>query len=244
MTTKAPEIWDTFDAYLFDIDGTLIHCADAVHYFAFCHALSAIAQRPLNLDGVTAHGNTDIGILRDAFALAEIPPEIWRPQLSTICDSIRRFVDDRKHEFKIDILPRVGNLLSHLRARDAILGVATGNLEAIGKHKLHAVGLLNFFTFGGWSDAFEIRADVVQDAASKARQLAGSAAKILVIGDTPEDIRSAKLNGLSVLAVATGIHSRQRLEAEAPDLCVASFLELGFQHEPGLHYAARSGHAQ
>jgi phosphoglycolate phosphatase len=53
--------WDEFDAYLFDIDGTLINCRDAVHYFAFCESLTRIAGRPMNLDGVVAHGNTDAG---------------------------------------------------------------------------------------------------------------------------------------------------------------------------------------
>ena len=71
--------WDEFDAYLFDIDGTLINCRDAVHYFAFCEALTRIAGRPTNLDGVVAHGNTDVGILRDALHLAKVPDEAWRP---------------------------------------------------------------------------------------------------------------------------------------------------------------------
>jgi FMN phosphatase YigB (HAD superfamily) len=52
--------WDAYDAYLFDIDGTLLTCHDAVHYFAFCEALTALAGRELNLDGVVAHGNTDV----------------------------------------------------------------------------------------------------------------------------------------------------------------------------------------
>ena len=65
-----PRSWDAFDAYLFDIDGTLINCKDAVHYFAFCAALKSLSGRNLNLDGVTAHGNTDVGILRDALMLA------------------------------------------------------------------------------------------------------------------------------------------------------------------------------
>ena len=58
--------WDEYDVYLFDIDGTLLECRDAVHYFAFCAVLDSLAGRPLTLEGVTAHGNTDIGILRDA----------------------------------------------------------------------------------------------------------------------------------------------------------------------------------
>ena len=50
----------------FDIDGTLLHCTDAVHYFAFCEALKSVAGQSMTLEGVTAHGNVDTGILRDA----------------------------------------------------------------------------------------------------------------------------------------------------------------------------------
>ena len=59
-------------ALFLDIDGTLLNCMDAVHYFAFCDALSEVAGRALNLDGVVTHGNTDEGILRDAFAVGGV----------------------------------------------------------------------------------------------------------------------------------------------------------------------------
>src|SRR6185503_10778846 len=51
-----PRAWDGFDAYLFDVDGTLLNCKDAVHFFAFRNALRTLSGRELNLDGVTAHG--------------------------------------------------------------------------------------------------------------------------------------------------------------------------------------------
>ena len=36
-----PRAWDDFDAYLFDVDGTLLNCRDAVHYFAFCDGVES-----------------------------------------------------------------------------------------------------------------------------------------------------------------------------------------------------------
>src|SRR5579875_1953218 len=93
-----PLPWDCFDAYLFDIDGTLLHCTDAVHYFAFCSVLSSVAGRQLNLEGVVTHGNTDVGILRDAFALAGISEDLWRPRLPEIREAMCRFVEARREE--------------------------------------------------------------------------------------------------------------------------------------------------
>lgn len=223
---KLAREWDEFDAYLFDVDGTLIHCADAVHYFAFCDALSAIAGHPVNLDGVIAHGNTDTGILRDAFARAGVSESAWRPRLAEIRDRMCAFVESRKHEFCVNTLPMVKDVLTHLRGKGAVVGVATGNLERIGKQKLQSAGLLPLFHFAAWSDGLEQRADVFARAVEIARQSAGTAASILVIGDTPSDIRAAHQNGLPVLAVATGIYTFQQLQAESPDLCVHSFEEL------------------
>lgn len=218
--------WDTFNAYLFDVDGTLINCADAVHYFAFCDALTAIAGRPVNLDGVTAHGNTDTGILRDAFVRAGVPESVWRPRLPEICARMAAFVRERRHEFCIHTLPMTRDILQHLRARGAILGVATGNLESIGTHKLAAAGILDLFQFFAWSDGLEQRVDVFARAVTSARSLAGQNAKIAVIGDTPADVRAAHGNNLPAIAVATGIYTYEQLQDEAPELCLHSFQEL------------------
>jgi phosphoglycolate phosphatase len=223
---KLSRQWDEYDAYLFDIDGTLINCTDAVHFFAFCEALSCVSGRPLNLDGVVTHGNTDIGILRDAFARAQVPEETWRARIPELRDSMTRFVSSRRKELCANMLPQVRELLLHLKSKGAKLGVATGNLEAIGKMKLESAGLLDLFDFGAWSDPFEHRADVFHAAVKKARALVGSHAAILVIGDTPADINAAKKNGLAVIAVATGIYSTEQLRVEAPELCICSFEEL------------------
>jgi phosphoglycolate phosphatase len=156
--------WDSYDAYLFDIDGTLLNCTDAIHYFAFCEALTSVAGRPLNLDGVVTHGNVDVGIIRDAFVIAGVSEEQWRPQLPTIQKDMCRFVESRANDLRIVVLPGVVASLNHLRRRGAVLGVATGNLEGIGRTKLKHCGLFDKFDFGGYSDAHEYRRDVFRSA--------------------------------------------------------------------------------
>lgn len=218
--------WDRFDAYLFDIDGTLLECTDATHYFAFCDALKALSGKDLTLEGVIAHGNTDIGILRDALLLAGVSEAEWRPRLSETRNAMATFVEERKRDLCASVLPQVREILEHLRKQGAALGVATGNLERIGKLKLERAGLLQYFDFAGWSDAYEHRSDVFGGAVEKARQIRGTEAALCVIGDTPADIRASHDNGLPAIAVATGIYSLEQLEAEAPELCLNSFEEL------------------
>lgn len=218
--------WDEYDAYLFDIDGTLLHCTDAVHYFAFCDTLTHLAGRPLNLDGVVAHGNTDIGILRDALQLAGVPDGQWRPRVAEARDRMGSFVEREKTGLCANVLPAVTAVLEHLRARGAHLGVATGNLLAIGTLKLRHCGLLGYFDFGGFSDDHEYRSDVFSSALLKAKEHAGAGASVCVLGDTPSDIQAARANKLDVIAVATGIYSAEQLLAERPNLCISSLEEL------------------
>src|SRR5258707_2979384 len=56
--------WSDADAYLFDIDGTLLNSRDGVHYNSFHAALRAAFGITAQIDGVPVHGNTDVGILR------------------------------------------------------------------------------------------------------------------------------------------------------------------------------------
>lgn len=223
--------WDAFDAYLFDIDGTLINSRDAVHYFAFCESLSEVAGRSLNLDGVVAHGNVDGGILRDAWTLAGVPETAWRPRLGEVRDAMCRFVTEREADLQVTVLPGVVALLEHLRARGATLGTATGNLKTIGEAKLRRAGLLHYFDLGGWSDGFEYRREVFRAALETVRARVGAGAGVCVVGDTPEDVRSAQANGLEVIAVATGIYPLDTLRRERPELLLSSLAEL--RNEPG-----------
>jgi phosphoglycolate phosphatase len=221
-----PHPWDGFDAYLFDIDGTLLECKDATHYFAFCDALRRISGRDLTLQGVVAHGNTDAGILRDALSLAGIPESQWRPKLADICDSLCEFVHMRETELRPRVFPRVRQILEHLRARGALLSVATGNLKGIGQLKLERAGLWKFFDCAAFSDGCENRAEVFRKGIEGAIERRGPGASICVVGDTPSDIQAAKANALPVIAVATGIFSIEELGLDAPDLCVRSLDEL------------------
>lgn len=218
--------WDSFDAYLFDIDGTLLHCSDAIHYFAFCDALQVLSGSPLTLEGVTAHGNTDVGILRDALTLAGVADAEWRPRLTEIRTRMCRFVERRKNELCATALPCVREVLAHLENKGANLGIATGNLREIGRMKLQCAGLLDYFDVFGWSDNFEYRIDVFRSGVEQIRAAMPPFATICVVGDTPADVLAARENGLPVISLATGVYSRERLLMEKPDLCLNSFEEL------------------
>ncbi len=217
--------WDSYDAYLFDIDGTLLHCKDAVHYFAFCDVLTRTAGRPVNLDGIPVQGKIDPGILRDAFDHAGVPEQLWRPQLKVLLQQMGDHVEAHASDFDIEVLPGVRQTLTHLQQKGKLLGVGTGNLQRIGWAKLSHCGLLDFFSLGGFSDRYEVRGDMIAGAVAAARaDLHNDQATVLVLGDTPGDIAAARFAGVDVLAVATGIYTAADLQAA--DLVIGSMLEL------------------
>lgn len=218
--------WDAYDAYLFDIDGTLVCCEDAVHYYAFLAALRLLAGRNLDLSGVTTHGNTDIGILRDALTLAGLADQDWRPRIAEACAAMGAFVKQHQNEFNALALPGARQVLAHLRGRGAWLSVATGNLERIGRLKLERSGLLRYFHAGTFSDPFEAREDVFRHAVACVCGTMGSKAAICAVGDTPADISAARASGIDVIAVATGVHRREELLAGSPSLCLSSLRQL------------------
>lgn len=218
--------WDSYQAYLVDIDGTLLHCRDAVHYFGFCHALELLYGRPLNLDGVVTHGNTDLGIIRDALTLAGMEQEQWRPRLAEAVAAMEGYVAARENEMQVHAIEGARETLAHLQARGAVLSIATGNLKTIGQVKLRLSGFDGFFPIAGYSDGLESREDVFRWALTEIRRLHPDAESVCVIGDTPRDIQAAHENGLAAIAVATGTFSLRDLNASRPDYLVASLSEL------------------
>ncbi len=218
--------WDGQDAYLFDIDGTLLRSRDRVHYDSFFECVREVMGHELDLSGVTLHGNTDPGILRDAFLRTSIEDSHWRASLEGVLERMRNTVTARRDRMELVRMPAVEETLEHLTAKGAKLGVATGNLEAIGWVKVETAGLRRWFEFGGFSDLYLDRADMIAHAAEMARGLAGPGASVCVVGDTESDIAAARANGLPTIAVATGRPSFDQLMGMKPEACATSLWAL------------------
>ena len=219
--------WDAQDAYLFDIDGTLLRSRDRIHFNSFQESVLQVTGLEVSLAGVVLHGGTDTAILAEAFALAGIAAEDWEPQEQAILEAMREIVAARRGEMDLWTMPAVEETLKYLAGRGALLGVATGNLESIGWLKIERVGLREWFKFGGFSDRYRVRAEMVADAAAQARVILGPGEKsICVVGDTPRDIEAARANGLPVIAVATGNYKFDELAELRPEVCASSLAGL------------------
>jgi len=125
-----------------------------------------------------------------------------------------------------ELCPAIGEILETLRARVKLLGVVSGNLEAIGWIKLEVAGLRSLFQFGCFSDRHELREDIFRQGIAEVRQRLGWVATVCAVGDTPSDIRAAQAVGIPVIALATGVFPAQQLRDLQPDVCFACGTDL------------------
>jgi phosphoglycolate phosphatase-like HAD superfamily hydrolase len=214
--------WMDCDAYLFDIDGTLLVTQDLVHRNALHRAMQEVYGVDTNIDGIPYHGKTDLGILRAAMARVGVDGVRFDSRLPAALEVVCREVGLNVSSIKANICTSVRDIPTTLRDAGKLLGVASGNLKSVGWHKVEAAGLRDFFTFGCFSDSAERRADVFREALEQTRLRLGDQAAVCFIGDTPEDIRAARAANAKIIAVSTGTFSCDELFSFSPDLCIAS----------------------
>jgi phosphoglycolate phosphatase-like HAD superfamily hydrolase len=218
--------WREADAYLFDIDGTLLLSPDRTHRYAVHRALLEVYGIETTIDGIAYHGKTDPGILRAAAQRAGITTDVIDQRMAAALDIVRRDAAEKAERFRPNVLPGIREVLDLLRSAGKLLGVSSGNLESIGWIKLRAAGLAEYFEFGCFADECELRVDVFRKGIDEVRRRLGSGATVCFIGDTPDDVRAAQGVGGRVIAVGTGIFKIEDLAAHGPDATVTCCSDL------------------
>jgi len=121
--------WMDFDAYLFDIDGTLLVTRDLVHYNALNRAIREVYGVEATIDGIPYHGKTDLGILRAVLERAGTSADVFEARLPQALEVVRAEVNANAHGITADICSSIPEVLTQLQAADKLLGIASGNLE-------------------------------------------------------------------------------------------------------------------
>jgi phosphoglycolate phosphatase-like HAD superfamily hydrolase len=220
-SSKIKTMLPAADAYIFDIDGTLLNTKDLVHWNALHQAMVQAYGVDTTIEGIPYHGKTDLSILRAAVGRAGVSDSDFEAKLPAALDVVCREVEAHHRQLAPNICPGIVKLLESLKANQKVIGVASGNLETVGWHKIEAAGLRDFFSFGFFSDRHESRAEIFRNAFEHVNEQLGPGARVCFIGDTPSDVEAAKQVGAQILAVASGTFSLEELTACSPDLCVS-----------------------
>ena len=207
---------------LFDIDGTLLHTNGAARR-AFQRALLEVYGTAGPIDTHHFDGKTDPQIARELLSLAGLAQEQIDASLEQL---YRAYLDSMAAEvaqpgYAPLVYPGVREVLDVLRSRaDLLVGLLTGNIADGASLKLRAAGLHEYFEFGAFGSDSEDRGQLPAIAVTRARVRTGvdfRGKDVVVIGDTPSDIRCGQSLGVFALGVCTGRHTRDELLAEGAD---------------------------
>lgn len=210
---------------LFDIDGTLVRTGRAgVKAFALAFKTEfGIAE---GADKLKFAGRTDMSLIREFFGVCGI--EASRQNFDRFIAAYLGHLQETIVSSAGEVCPGILEFMRELRTmpEPPAIGLLTGNLRRGAEIKLGRFDLWREFPFGGFADDHEERDCIAAIARRRGvehlkRDLHDH--EVVVIGDTPLDIRCARAIKAKVIAVATGGHSVDELKAHQPDWLLESF---------------------
>jgi len=215
---------------LFDVDGTLVTTCGAgrravERAFELRHGTKDVVA--FSFGGMTDKAIVRNGLLalgRPFASEAELDAEIE----ATLLFYVEVLADEVAHT-RIRIHEGMERAMDMAEARSEVaLGLGTGNIRKGAEIKLGSVGIYHRFTFGGFGDDSIDRSTLLMTGARRGAAKLGVTVedcRIVVIGDTPRDVASAKAIGADSIAVATGMHDVAELEACEPTAVFATLAD-------------------
>ncbi len=201
---------------LFDIDGTLLR-SGGVGRIAMEIALKEIFGSPGSSE-YHYDGKTDRQIIRDLMRLDGMTDTEIDAQIDNTLESYLKYlrVELASGRRTVHVFDGVRELLDALeREEGVVLGLLTGNVEQGARAKLGAAGIdIDRFKVNAFGSDHELRPELPAVAQKRAREVLGLDIKgdrIVVIGDTPADIRCGEGIGARAIGVATGRYSVEDL---------------------------------
>jgi phosphoglycolate phosphatase len=207
---------------LFDIDGTLVHTGGA-GVKAFARTFHTEFRAVDGTERMKFAGRTDTSLVREFFTIHGIEPSPLNFQ--RFFESYVFWLDHLLRDSKTEVCPGVWELIRALQAlpEAPLLGVLTGNIRLGAEIKLRHFNLWEIFEVGGFGDDHEERGCIAEIARQRGSRILGSQLRgeeVVVIGDTPLDVRCARAIGAKALAVATGGADIDELIRHQPDWAI------------------------
>lgn len=213
---------------LFDIDGTLLHTGGA-GVKAFRKVFATEFKATDGFEQLKFAGRTDYSLVREFFTYHGIAasPENFQIFFERYVFWLDHILKDSESRTCHGVL----EFIAELRAlpQPPVLGLLTGNIRLGAEIKLRHFNLWDVFETGAFADDHEERDQIAAIAHERGNRLLNQKLRgeqVLVIGDTPLDIRCARAIGAKALAVATGGHPLEELQAHKPDWAVADLRQV------------------
>ena len=206
---------------LFDIDGTILR-SGGVGRLAMERALTDVFGSP----GTSEYhydGKTDRQIVRDLMRLEGFSDEEIDAQMESLLAVYLTGLEGQlaSGERTVHVHAGVRELLDELESEEnVVLGLLTGNIEQGARAKLGAAGIdFSRFKVNAFGSDHEERPELPAVAQRRAREVVGADVpgdRLIVIGDTPADIRCGESIGARAIGVATGRYTVEQLQQHEP----------------------------
>jgi phosphoglycolate phosphatase-like HAD superfamily hydrolase len=217
---------------LFDVDGTILQSAGAGRR-AIHAALSGWGIDLASASGIRFDGKTDPQIVVEILDASGDPAP---DDPARIAEVLALYLSHLEHELaapgqRSRLMPGIPELLDRLE-RDAgvVLGLLTGNIVLGARLKLRAAGLNpERFRVGAYGSDHRHRGELPAIAVRRAEPHFGrvpQGTEIVIIGDTPADVRCGEGLGVRAVAVATGGYTVAELEATGASVVFPDFSEV------------------
>jgi phosphoglycolate phosphatase-like HAD superfamily hydrolase len=213
---------------LFDIDGTLVLTGGAGTQ-AFAKTFATEFNLHHGSEKMKFAGRTDVSLVREFFKIHGLDesPAHFRQFFARYVFWLDHVISQSTG----NACPGVFELIRGLQAlpHPPALGLLTGNIQLGAEIKLRKFGLWDKFAFGGFADDHEDRNHIAAAALERGRRVLGKdlqPQEIIVIGDTPFDVRCGKFIGAKTLAVATGGSKLEELKTCGADWTVADLTKI------------------
>lgn len=219
---------DTPLLILWDIDHTLVSIK-GVSRDIYAYAFEQVIGRQMeHLADMT--GRTEKAIITETLALNDVEPDSSFEAFYTALGEAARSLEPAMREHG-EALPGAGEAIAAFVREGYIQSVVTGNIRSIAVTKLEAFGLDGHIDFevGGYGDDGSDRAELVRLAMERANSKYDhgfKAERVVVIGDTPHDIRGALDNGALPFGVATGGSDADELAAAGASVVIENLRNL------------------
>jgi phosphoglycolate phosphatase len=217
---------------LFDIDATLLK-TDGAGMAAMADAGRELFGPGFSADGIDFAGRLDPLLFRELMGVNGVS---WTAAAESRMREVYRGHLQRRLASATNAraLPGALDLVQAVReARTHEMGVLTGNFQETGSLKLGACGLdPKWFTVCAWGDDSPheppARDHLPPVAMRRYRELLGvevDPAEVTIVGDTPHDVRCARVNGCRCVGVATGKYSMDELATAGAGWVVADLTD-------------------
>ena len=213
---------------LFDIDGTLVHTGGA-GIKAFAKTFATKFDLHSGTERMNFGGRTDVILVREFFKIHGIAesPAHFRRFFEDYCFWLEYFVMQNPESECPGVRQFTASLLA--LPQPPMLGLLTGNIRLGAEIKLRQFGLWDFFVMGAFADDHEDRNQIAVAALQRASRVLDDnlqPQEVVVIGDTPSDVRCGKFIGAKTLAVATGESRLEELKMHGADWTVADLTQI------------------